>query len=282
MLTSIDSTALADLLGQFIRVTPGFRWKPRLMKYWMSKRDKNAKRIRLLPGGGKVLCDLSIPYEAMVWLRQEEETDLEIVRRLLKPGQSFVDCGANIGIWTLVAASAVGTNGKVFAFEPNPATFEKLSQNVSLLELASHIQLFASAVGSTNTNLPFSCEKSHNISQIVEMLNNESILVSVVSLDLALRDNKIDGIKIDVEGFELEVLQGAKSIINNCKPWLCVEFNTLLAKVNTLRDWNVHQHLSELGYVCRHFKDALNPSDTNILPDNWQTSGYCNLYYTAQ
>ena len=57
---------------------------------------------------------------------------------------------------------------------------------------------------------------------------------------------------------------------------------TILAKVNKLFDWQVHQHLKELGYVCRQFKDALDLSSKSILPDSWETTGYCNLYYSTK
>lgn len=274
--------AFTDMLGQFIKITPEFRGKGRLIQYWMSIRDKNAQRIRLLPGGGKILCEFSVPYEAMVWLEWEEQKDLEVVNKLLKPGQTFVDCGANIGLWTIVAASVVGSIGKVYAFEPNPSTFEKLSRNISLGNSEWNICLSSTAVGSQNTKLYFQCNESHNISQIILESNKNSILVSVVNLDSALKEDCIHGIKIDVEGFEIEVLKGAEAILKRYQPWVCVEFNTLLAKVNRLGDWNVHQYLRALGYVCRHFQDALDASTKSILPDDWQTTGYCNLYYSVK
>ena len=270
-----------DILGQLIKLTgkSNFRGKARLVNYWMSKRDENAKRLRKLPGGGEVICDLEVPYEAMVWLEQEEQQDLEILRDLLKPGQSFVDCGANIGIWTLVAASAVGEEGKVYAFEPNPYTFEKLDKNISLGTWESRVKLFDAAVGSRNINLPFQCDRSHNVSSI-STPSEASITVPVVTLDSILKDTRIDGIKIDVEGFELEVLQGAETILKTCQPWLIVEFNTLLAKTNTLNQWEVYRYLSSIGYVCRQSHQALDYTTNNILPDCWQTNGYCNLYFS--
>lgn len=268
-----------DVLGQLIKVTPGFRGKWRFIQQWMHKRDKAAKRIRILPGGGKVLCDLSVPYEAMVWLKHEEQKDLNILRHLLKSGQTFIDCGANIGIWTITAASAVEEDGKVYAFEPNPSTFEKPSKNIDL-ERLENIQLSCSALGAKIREEFLECHKAHNISQIVPKPSNESLLVSTRTLDSNLNSKPVHGIKIDVEGFELQVLKGSESILREYKPWLCIEFNTLLAKVNSLSAWNVHQYLNDQGYVCRQFKDALNTSVKTILPDSWQTNGYCNLYYS--
>ncbi len=136
-----------DILGQLIKKTPEFPGKAsRLVPFWMSNRDRRSIRQRALSGNMKISLDLSVPYEAMVWLEREEEDDLAIIRKLLKPGDVFVDCGANIGLWSLVASSVVGSRGKVFAFEPNPLTFRKLINNLEYNDNAT-IVAFNVALG---------------------------------------------------------------------------------------------------------------------------------------
>lgn len=83
-----------------------------------------------------------------------------------------------------------------------------------------------------------------------------------------------------MEGFEIQVLKGAEYILRRDKPWLCIEFNTLLAGTNTLEEWPVHQFMTQLGYVARQFHNALDCSATAVLSGNWQTTGYCNLFYS--
>jgi len=278
----IISNIVMDIIGQFIKLTPEFRGKWRLIRYWMNHQNDNTVKLRILPGGEKVFCHLGVPYESMVWLEREEQTDLRLLTKLLEPGQTFVDCGANIGIWTLVAASAVKPLGKIYAFEPNPSTFKKLSDNVSLSQLEKNINLIAAAAGNQEKSLLFHCDAAHNISHIIDSPNEYSITVSVVTIDSILEENIVHGIKIDVEGFELECLQGSEAILKRYHPWLCVEFNTQLAKVNKLSDWEVHHYLKALGYVCRKFEDALDSNTKSILSDNWETTGYCNLYYAIK
>lgn len=279
----IEKNVFIDSIGTLIKITPKFPGKWRLVQYWMNRRDNNAMRPRVLPGGCKVICDFSVPYECMVWLGREEQEDLELLMRLLKPGQTFIDCGANIGIWTIVAASAVGKAGNIYAFEPNPNTFKKLHRNVyEISNLDSNVNLLKSAVGNEQKEIQFLCTENHNVSQITSENDSRAILVSVVTLDSIFKEQKVHGLKIDVEGFELEVLKGAENILKAYHPWLCVEFNTSIAQVNTLGSWSVHQYLSSLGYVCRQFKHALNSNNTSILPDSWETSGYCNLYYSMK
>ena len=78
---------VGDILGQILKRTQGFRGRGRLTQIWLNRcQQTQTRRVRRLPGGGRVLCDLSIPYEAMVWLEKEEQADLEILRRLLQPG----------------------------------------------------------------------------------------------------------------------------------------------------------------------------------------------------
>jgi FkbM family methyltransferase len=238
------------LLGYFIKSTPWFRGKNRLIQYWMKRRDKKTNKIRKI-GGYQIISDLSIDYEAMVWLEQEERVELNILRRLLKKNQVFVDCGANIGLWTITAASVLGPSGKLWAFEPNKFTFEKLKRNISSGKYIDRIQLFCAAVGSQNKNIPFRIiQEEHNICHITDTLDSESITVPVITLDSILQDEPVDGIKIDVEGFEFEVLKGSLNILKKNQPWIFIEFNTWITKVNVLQLWDVHQLLCGLGYVC--------------------------------
>jgi FkbM family methyltransferase len=271
-----------DLVGQFLRTTSylSFPTKGRLIRYWMQHRNIHDKRLRKLTGNASILCDLSIPYEAMAWLKQEEERELSVLRKILLPGQTFVDCGANIGLWSIVASSSIGSTGKVYAFEPNPKTAKKLRENLALGNI-ENVTLVETAVGDRPGMQLLQAEEAHNQARIVINPNQSTILVPTITLDSMLSDIKIDACKLDVEGYELKVLQGGKEMLRKNKPWLCIEFNTILSAVNNLEQWPVHQFLSELGYKPRLFTDAENPTPNKILGNDWTTSGYCNLYYSV-
>jgi FkbM family methyltransferase len=270
----------AALLAALLRSTGPFRGKWRLVRVWTRLVDAKAPRARVLPGGGKVLCDLSIPYEAVVWLGKEEQRELEILHRLLRSGDVFVDCGANVGIWTLTAASAVGPEGRVHAFEPNPDTVRKLSGNVSRSGFGN-VEVVSAAVGRTEGELLLRCEAEHNLSRIVGEPGAATVPVRVVPLDRALGTERVAGCKIDVEGAELDVLAGAERILATSRPWLSVELNPEYSGDGTLGQWEVHRYLRNLGYSALRFEDALTPSPDRILPDRWQPRRYCNLFYLA-
>ena len=75
------------------------------------------------PNGSRFVCDLRTGYDRSVYLGAEEVVEQRLLSYLLRPGDVFVDCGANIGLHTILAASLVGSGGHVFAFEPVAPTF---------------------------------------------------------------------------------------------------------------------------------------------------------------
>jgi hypothetical protein len=102
----------------------------------------------------------------------------------------------------------------------------------------------------------------------------------VVTPDKNLGNPTVHAIKIDVDGYKLDVLWGANWVIDRPGIWLCIEFNTIASKVCRLGDWEVHQRLSRLGYTARLMSDAFRTGQTSLLPDRWEIGGYCNLLYS--
>lgn len=264
-----------DFLAWFIRRTPYFKGKWRLTDFVMRHRPKDVVRRRPL-GGGVIECRLGVPYEAMVWMRQEEEGELNALRRLLRPGDVFVDCGANIGLWTLVAAEAVGLSGRVVAFEPSPTTFSRLQRHTG--DALPQACLHNVAVGRDRSTVFLLCPEEHNLARLVSEGVSGAFGVPCVPLNEVVVGT-VHGIKLDVEGAELAALEGASDVIERDKPWLIIEFNTIHAGINRLADWPVHKHLFGLGYSPR-LLGGEHPLSAPRLPDSWECRGYRNLLYT--
>lgn len=143
-----------------------------------------------------------------------ERVELETLEAILEPGMHFVDVGANIGIHTVVAARAVGTAGKVFSFEPFMENFDVLKANVEMNAL-TNVQLEMVALGAHSDLLPLSIDP-HSIGTHT-LVNHENdprrtVQVPVTSLDEYFEGHShpLDVVKIDVEGFEPQVLAGGK------------------------------------------------------------------------
>ncbi|MCL4543416.1 MAG: FkbM family methyltransferase [Chloroflexi bacterium] len=217
----------------------------------------------------------------MVWLGLEEEQELRLLPKLLEPNSTFIDCGANIGIWTVVAGKAHHSSCKVWSFEPNPLTFHKLQANVSASRLGN-VRLFRSAVGGSNGTAAFETSVEHNVSRIIPGSLTGGTMVSMMRLDSVLPGQSVCGVKIDVEGAELGVIEGCLDTIRCHRPWLCVEFNTLLAGTEVLGEWDVDKRLRGLGYVPRRMQYVSDRSSGAVLPSSWRTSGYVNLIYRGQ
>ena len=151
-----------------------------------------------------------------------EESEAKIMEEKIKVGNIVVDVGANIGLHTLNMARIVGNTGRVFAFEPDPSNFEILEKNVKINNY-QNIILEQKAVGDKHgrTTLYQSDNPgNHRLFPLTKQAKGQ-IQVELTSLDKYFIDsnlaNKINFIKIDVEGFEFSVLKGMKNILKNNK-----------------------------------------------------------------
>lgn len=233
--------------------------------------------MALLPDGSTVDVEMGIPYERMVWLQAEEWHELQCLQYRLRPNETFVDVGANLGLWTLVAASTVGAGGKVFSFEPNPTTFRKLAANIARHEQGAIVTAFPQAVSRENGSVSFHCAAEHNLSAIADAPGSgDTVSVVAVSLDSALCGVKVAGIKIDTEGHEIATLEGASRTIEESSPWLIVEFNTTLLASPVLGDWPVYRHLVSLGYRPFTYQG---PREATAVAETLSVSGYCNILF---
>ena len=183
----------------------------------------------------------------------------------LKKDDVFIDIGANIGTTTLEASKKIGSNGKIFSFEPNPRIFKFLQGNI-LLNKCKNIELFNFALGSKSTNIYFSdiyTDESNSVQQ-----NDSGIKVKMKTLDEVIpKEIKIDLIKIDTgSGYEKFVFLGATKILKNT---LCINFpaiSTLCKKYN-YDSKEIFDLLKQQKFtVCAIFT----PNILTVLPDDFE------------
>ncbi len=129
----------------------------------------------------------------------------------IKKGETIIDCGAYIGEFTLYAAKAVGQSGRVIAFEPDPVIFKKLTTNIELNGL-KNITALNKGLWSKSGTLKFVGDSIKGYSFMAAEKDSNAIEVPVVSLDDELERlniKKVDFIKMDVEGAEIEAIKGS-------------------------------------------------------------------------
>lgn len=146
------------------------------------------------------------------------------LRKVLPLGGVFVDVGANAGYHTLVAASAVGPSGSVHSFEPSTALRERLLRHVSLNRLAN-VTVHGDAVWSGATEVPFYESVDQGNSGVSSVLpgdgrSERAVGVPATTLDRLSREvgQRIDVVKIDVEGGEKDVFSGATALLASDVP----------------------------------------------------------------
>lgn len=140
-----------------------------------------------------------------------------VLTRLLVRGSTFVDVGAHIGLLTLAGARAVGASGKVLAIEPVPLCFGLLQRSLTINGLAERVEGKCQAVGAHHARCKFFVRDVLGHSSLTRgelAAGGDEIEVSVTPLDELVRPGqRVDLIKIDVEGAELAVLEGMTRII---------------------------------------------------------------------
>ena len=156
------------------------------------------------------------------------EPEIELLRNFLRPGDTVVDVGANIGTHAVALAGAVGNTGSVWAFEPQPLPFQLLCGNVAI-NCLTNVRCFQKAVGDADgrASVPvLAPSESHNFGAVSINTGSAGEDVELVKIDtLGLKSCRL--LKIDVEGMEPEVLGGARKTIEALRPILFVENNTL-------------------------------------------------------
>ena len=160
-----------------------------------------------------------------------ENKELEYARNALNPGDTAFDVGANIGLFSLVLAQAVGSSGTVIAFEPLPSNAGRAEANLNLNKL-SNARVLVTAVGAQDGVVQLNMAEDPAYPSIQCVAENQGtghcLRVPIARLDTVWRQLGspcVKCVKIDVEGAELEVLQGATDLLLSCRPLLILEAN---------------------------------------------------------
>jgi FkbM family methyltransferase len=217
-------------------------------------------KLRLNDNGYRSLYVCENKYNAQraasLWLK--EEGTMRWIDNEVRAGDIFMDVGANIGIYTIAAAHRAGPEGRVYAFEPHKINALTLMQNVQLSELAGRIDLFFfplsetaevlrfnyASLASASSGSQFGHTKVAGKDQKFEPVASE-MAASMAVDDLVARNiiRPPSLIKIDVDGNELMVLRGMRSLLSGKnKP------RSVLVEINVGQDVAIDNYMRECGY----------------------------------
>lgn len=191
-----------------------------------------------------------------------DSNETRVLDKIIQKGFNVIEVGANFGVLTLRMAELVGEKGKIFAFEANPHVSKYLKESVAFNQLGGVITVFEKAAGDTpgKAFLDFGIANIGG-GHIASNASNESIATEIVRLDDAVQESHIDLLKIDAEGFELKILQGATNIIdrNVGHIILMLEFVPSLLKNQGTDPQALLQFLKDRGFsIWRIGKKNLN------------------------
>lgn len=166
--------------------------------------------------GGRIYLDVGeslMMYQRALGVYEPDKVHL--IRELLQPGMSFVDVGANKGYFSLLAASILGTSERIVAVEPEPTNYYWLRRTLCS-DRYPEVSVVQAAVGSAPGKGHLYLGEKSGWHSLIRSGDRQHIEVNLTTLDELTHHSgleTVDMIKIDVEGSELEVLQGARGTI---------------------------------------------------------------------
>jgi FkbM family methyltransferase len=152
---------------------------------------------------------------SLYWYNSRARSDdFTFITSFLKEGDTYIDVGANIGVTVIPAAKSIGMKGTCKAFEPHPKICSYLKENLKLNGL-KNVEVYNLALGDLEKDIYLTDNFTDEVNCVIEAPDLvKSIKVSMTTLDLATEDlESIDLLKIDVEGYEKFVLEGAKQAL---------------------------------------------------------------------
>jgi FkbM family methyltransferase len=217
--------------------------------------------IKPYPGGLRICVDLSDHLIGLPILRDQYEPDARrFVERTVRQGQHVLDVGAHIGFFTLHMASRVGPSGSVTAFEPFPDNADLLARSITENRFDAFVHLHRAAVGARGAmgRLAFARETLNTGGAFLvpdagaapgELSTTEVPIVALDDLDLP---RPVAFVKLDVEGAEPLVVEGARRLLASDRPIVLSEIHVAqLDAVAGQRPADYIGALAALGYDCR-------------------------------
>lgn len=224
---------------------------------WDAIRGTPQAVVRSLGGGVRMKLYGDSRLCEMLYFDQFEPETRRFLDAYLRPGDVFLDIGANVGLYTIAAARIVGGSGSVHAFEPCTQTFARLEENVRLNGLRG-VSCHRCALSDSNAEAELSLAKDgfdawNSLGKPYMGEPGGSETVRTVTLDSFVKEKQLAGritaMKIDVEGWENQVLAGAEQLLAAANaPVLCVEFTEEAAQLAGNSCAALYQTLVRLGF----------------------------------
>jgi FkbM family methyltransferase len=209
-----------------------------------------------------------------VYCGLHEFEDMAFVLHALRPGDLFVDVGANVGAYTVLASGAVGA--RCISFEPAPRAYRALLDNLRLNDLMARVEARNECLASAPGEAEFTSGLD-TVNQVVAQPQRgvETVRVAVTTLDVALAGRAPAMLKIDVEGYETSVTEGADQTLRS------PSLRAVLMELNGsggrygFDDRQLHERMLRYDFIPAEY----DPARRELRRREWQGSSEGNLLY---
>ena len=218
---------------------------------------------------------LKIKVDLCDWIQQQiyfldysDQNGINFLKKTLQKGDYFLDIGANIGGFSLVASKLVGDNGKVFAFEAVEHIKRRLDDNIKRNKL-KNITVVKGAVFDKNTELELflSNKKNSGMSSILRHTNESGLKETVmgIRIDDFFKNEKIPKIKLiklDIEGAEINAITGMAETLSRYKPIVLMEISDGIISNSSYEKDSIFTLMKTFNYICQSIDKQGNIIDT--------------------
>jgi FkbM family methyltransferase len=287
--TIAQASWLASMAVAAIRLLPRGRLK-------VSRRlTSTLQRLGVTPcarrriGPYRLTFDMTEPYEAMMALGVYEPEFVRLLRRVLRPGDTYVDAGAHLGFFAAEAGRRIGTTGRLFLFEPDARARSRLEAHLASAprSRAPQTRLFPEALSDRSGDGRMGLLPVVGWSQVLRSDDTMEtgagrdtrpiIDIRLTTLDAVAEAEQIEHIrllKIDVEGHEILLLRGARHTLDVVRPdFVLIEVNPEALAAHGFLGRHIHALLAHYGY-----RGVLMPQ-TRIGRSHWDPSRIVNWFY---
>lgn len=211
--------------------------------------------------GVNLMLNLNKAVDKRLFINGFEKDVIKCFQKIVKEGHTVLDIGANIGIYSLIAGNKVGNKGKVYAFEPANEAYDKLRYHIKLNNL-DNIDTIKYGVSNYSGVAEFNvCEddafNSLGDTPMKDVVRKETIdLITIDDFVLKNSINRVDIIKVDTEGAEFLVFEGAKKTLLKDKPSLFFEYNPEAVEGFDNNSINLINLLRSFDYSLFEFKEG--------------------------
>lgn len=236
------------------------------------------------PGGAIVQCDLRDHVQRQVYFWGVYElVEVYVFAHLLRPGMNFVDAGANIGQYSMIASKLVGYDGRAYAFEPIPQNYLRLESSLQRNGI-SNVEVIHNALWDSKTKLSMGREAQHKDNAgTFRVMNETGGEIQAVDFDGWSKSHgvsRIGAIKIDVEGAELRVLKGMSETLKRDHPFVIVEMQNESSTQFGNSPSDIHRFLLSEGYRCWQISEK--PQDRRWIGAGEKWTSHNLLFHVGE